>query len=186
MTGYDVRTLKTAALGYAVSRRGADHQRHGSYGHDLSGKVDRYKAEPNRGKIVRDDEDFYAIIDSFIICKFTRSIWKGYAEIAKLYTLITGIEVSAADLEKTGERISNLARLINIREGLTRDDDTLPPRVMKDAVISGVGQGQVTSAEDLKIMLDAYYEARGWTERGVPTLEKLEELGLSEYADIIK
>ena len=185
MTGYDVRGLKTAALGYAVSRRGADHQRHGSYGWDLSGKVDRYKAEAGRGKIVKEDEDLYCILDSIIICKFTRSIWRGpYEELAQVFSLVTGIPMDAEELRKTGERMNNLARLFNIREGLTRKDDTLPYRTMHDPIPDGVSKGSYVTQDELDLMLDAYYEARGWTNLGVPTKEKLDELGLSDYADI--
>ena len=187
MTGYDVRGLKTAALGYAVSRRGADHQRHGSYGWDLSGKVDRYKAEAGRGKIVMGDEDLYCILDSFIICKFTRSIWQGpYDELAQVYSLVTGIEMDAEGLRQAGERMSNLARLLNIREGLTRKDDTLPYRVMHDPIPEGVSKGSYVPQEELDLMLDAYYEARGWSNEGIPSMAKLEELGLTAYASIIE
>jgi aldehyde:ferredoxin oxidoreductase len=185
MTGYDARGLKTCALGYAVSRRGADHQRHGSYGWDLGGKVDRLKAEPGRGKLVMGDEDMYAVIDSLIICKFTRTIWKGYDDIAKIYTLVTGIPMNGEELEKAGERINNLARLFNIREGLTRKDDTLPPRVMEDPIPDGVAKGSCVTQQDLDVMLDGYYDARGWTRNGVPTKPKVEELGLGAYEGII-
>lgn len=186
MTGYDARSLKTAALGYAVSRRGADHQRNGSYGWDLSGKVDRFKAEPGRGKLVMGDEDLYCVIDSMIICKFTRTIWKVYDDIAKVYSLVTGIPMTAGDMEKAGERMSNLARLFNIREGLTRKDDSLPERIMIDPIPSGIAKGSVTTQQDLDIMLDGYYEARGWTPMGVPKKTKLDELGLGSYAEIIE
>jgi aldehyde:ferredoxin oxidoreductase len=186
MTGYDARSLKTAALGYAVSRRGADHQRNGSYGWDLSGKVDRFKAEPGRGKLVMGDEDLYCVIDSMIICKFTRTIWKVYDDIAKVYSLVTGIPMTAGDMEKAGERMSNLARLFNIREGLTRKDDSLPERIMTDPIPSGIAKGSVTTQQDLDIMLDGYYEARGWTPMGVPEKTKLDELGLGSYAEIIE
>jgi aldehyde:ferredoxin oxidoreductase len=185
MTGYDVRGLKTAALGYAVSRRGADHQRHGSYGWDISGKVDRFKADPGRGKLVMGDEDLYCVIDSMIICKFTRTIWKVYDDIANVYSLVTGIPATPSDIEKAGERMSNLARLFNIREGMTRSDDTLPERVMTDPIPSGIAKGSVTTQQDLDIMLDGYYEARGWNNAGVPKKAKLNELGLDSYADII-
>jgi aldehyde:ferredoxin oxidoreductase len=94
--------------------------------------------------------------------------------------------MTGEDLNKTGERISNLARLLNIREGATRKHDGLPPRIMKDAVQSGVGEGSVTTQEDLDLMLDAYYEARGWSDQGVPYKEKLDELGLSSYAHILE
>jgi aldehyde:ferredoxin oxidoreductase len=187
MTGYDVRGLKTAALGYAVSRRGADHQRHGSYSHDLSNKVDRFKAEPGRGKIVMDDEDLYCILDSFIICKFTRTIWEGpYEELARSYGLVTGIPLTAEEMRKAGERMNNLARLINIREGLTRKDDTLPYRTMNEPIPEGAAKGSFVNQDELDLMLDAYYEARGWSNMGVPTVEKLKELGLEEYAGIIR
>src|SRR3989337_3579616 len=64
MSGYDIRGLKTAALGYAVSFRGADHNRHGAYGPDVSGKVNRVKAGQGRGKVVKETEDLYSVIDS--------------------------------------------------------------------------------------------------------------------------
>ena len=184
MTGYDVRGLKTCALGYAVSRRGADHQRHGSYGWDLGGKVDRFKADMSRGKLVAGDEDNYSIFDSMILCKFTRGIWKGYDEIAKLYNIVTGIPMTGNELKLAGERINNLARLYNIREGLTRKDDTLPPRVMKDPIPSGVSKGSYVSEEELNILLDGYYQARGWTKDGVPKKAKISELGLDEYSNL--
>jgi aldehyde:ferredoxin oxidoreductase len=186
LTGYDIRGLKTAALGYAVSRRGADHQRHGSYGWDLTGKVDRYKAEPGRGQLVKDDEDTYCILDSFIICKFTRTIWKGpFDDLSNVYSLVTGIPLTPEEMRQAGERMNNMARLFNIREGLTRADDTLPYRTMHDPIPDGVAKGSHVTQEELDLMLDAYYKARGWTNDGIPTVEKLEELGLSEYADIV-
>ncbi|MCL1802991.1 MAG: aldehyde ferredoxin oxidoreductase family protein [Eubacteriaceae bacterium] len=186
MTGYDVRGLKTAALGYAVSRRGADHQRHGSYGHDTSGAVDRFSVGPERGPLVRADEDLYCILDSFIICKFTRNAWNGpYEELAEVYTLVTGIPMTAEGLRLAGERMNNLARLINMREGLTRKDDTLPYRTMHDPIPTGPAAGSFVSQEELDIMLDAYYADRSWSNEGVPSVEKLAELGLSAYADIV-
>jgi aldehyde:ferredoxin oxidoreductase len=185
LTGYDIRGLKTAALGYAVSRRGADHQRHGSYGPDLDGRVDRFKADKARGKIVASDEDSYAVFDSMILCKFSRGVWSGYDEIAKVYTLVTGIQCTGAEMRQAGERINNLARLYNIREGLTRADDTLPPRIMNDPIPSGVSKGSRVTKEELDILLDGYYEARGWTLEGVPKTEKLKELGLEAYESII-
>jgi len=183
VTGYELRGLKTCALGYAVSRRGADHQRHGSYGWDLGGKVDRFKADKGRGKLVMGDEDVYCIFDSMILCKFTRGIWD-FDLIAKVYSLVTGIPMTGAELLKAGERMSNLARLYNVREGLTRKGDTLPPRIMKDPIPSGVAKGSYVNQEDLDILLDGYYEARGWTKEGVPKKEKLKELGLEAYANI--
>jgi aldehyde:ferredoxin oxidoreductase len=185
MTGYEARGLKTCALGYAVSRRGADHQRHGSYGWDLGGKVDRFSVDEGRGKLVMGDEDNYCIFDSMIVCKFTRSIWDNDL-IAKVYTLVTGIPMTGQEMPITGERISNLARLYNIREGLTRKDDTLPPRIMKEPIPSGIAKGSFVSQEELNILLDGYYKARGWTKEGVPKKAKIKQLGLEAYMPIVE
>ena len=187
MTGYDVRGLKTAALGYAVSRRGADHQRHGAYGVDISGKVNRFKVEKGRGKIVIDGEDLYSIADSMIICKFSRGIYQGpYDDLAKIYTLVTGISMTPEELRKAGERISNLTRLYNLREGLTRADDTLPYRVMHLPIPEGIAKGSLVTKKELDFLLDDYYETRGWTSEGVPTQEKLKELGLDAYSNVVE
>jgi len=185
MTGYDVRGLKTAALGYAVSRRGAHHQTHGAYSFDLSGKVDRFKAERGRGKLVAESEDIYIVYDSLPLCKFTRAAWKGLEEIAYIYNLVTGFQFSAADLLKSAERISNLARIYNMREGLTWMDDTLPPRVMKDPIPEGLAKGSKVAPEELRMLILDYYEARGWDSKGVPRPSKLLELGIEEYIPLI-
>jgi aldehyde:ferredoxin oxidoreductase len=188
MTGYDIRGLKTASLGYAVSFRGADHNRHGAYGPDVSGKVNRFKAEKGRGKLVRETEDLYAIIDSIIVCKFSRgTYYKGYEDLAALYSAVTGIDMNAEELRLAGERINNLGRLINIREGLSRKDDTLPWKVMNVPIPDeGPSKGSFVSQEELDLLLDDYYEVRGWDKDGMPTKEKLNELGMDDLAYIVK
>jgi len=188
VTGYDLRCLKTAALGFAVSFRGADHNRHGAYAFDVKGKVDRLKAEKGRGKMVRDMEDTYALIDSFIVCKFSRgTYYKELADMAKLYRLVTGIEMTPEELKKSGERINTVARLINIREGLGRKDDTLPWKVMNMPIPDeGPVKGAFVSQEELNLLLDDYYESRGWTLEGVPKAEKLKEIGMTDLLSIVK
>jgi aldehyde:ferredoxin oxidoreductase len=185
VTGYDIRGLKTCALGYAVSRRGADHQRHGSYGHDLSGEVDRFKVDKGRGKLVMEDEHVYCIFDSLILCKFNRKLWD-YDRMARIYTEVTGIPMTGKEIHKAAERMSNLARIYNIREGLTRKDDHLPTRVMKLPIPSGVAKGSYVSQKELDFLLDDYYAARGWTRQGIPTMEKLKEMDLQEYSQIVE
>jgi aldehyde:ferredoxin oxidoreductase len=188
VTGYDLRCLKTAALGFAVSFRGADHNRHGAYAFDVKGKVDRLKAEKGRGKMVRDMENLYALIDSFIVCKFSRgTYYKGLADMAKLYNLVTGIEMTAEELDKSGARINTVARLINIREGLGRKDDTLPWKVMNMPIPDeGPVKGAVVTQKELDLLLDDYYSSRGWTLEGVPTVDTLEELDREGLAKIVK
>ena len=188
VTGYDLRCLKTAALGFAVSFRGADHNRHGAYVFDVKGKVDRLKAEKGRGKMVRDMENLYALIDSFIVCKFSRgTYYKGLADMAKLYSLVTGIEMTGQELDKSGARINTLARLINIREGLGRKDDTLPWKVMNMPIPDeGPVKGAVVTKKELDLLLDDYYTSRGWTLEGVPTAATLKELGMEGLTKIVK
>jgi aldehyde:ferredoxin oxidoreductase len=188
VTGYDLRCLKTAALGFAVSFRGADHNRHGAYAFDVKGKVNRLKAEKGRGKMVSDMEDNYAVIDSLIICKFSRgTYYKGLQEMAKLYNLVTGIEMTAEELKRSGERINTLARLINIKEGLGRKDDTLPWKVMNMPIPDeGPMQGAVVTQKELDLLLDDYYTYRGWTLEGVPTKAKLKEIGMDGLSAIVK
>jgi len=188
VTGFDLRCLKTAALGSAVSFRGADQNRSGAYLIDLKGKIDRLKVERGRGKLVKDSEDIYALIDSFIICKNAKgTLYKELADMAKLYNLVTGIEMTAEELGVVGERINTLAKLINVREGFSRKDDTLPWKVMhKPVPDDGQGKGTVVTQEELDQLLNDYYDARGWTKMGLPTKAQLEELGLEEYSNIIK
>jgi aldehyde:ferredoxin oxidoreductase len=186
VTGYDLRCLKTAALGFAVSFRGADHNRHGAYGFDVKGKVNRLIVEKGRGKMVKDMEDQYTLVDSLIVCKFSRgTYYKALEDMAKLYSLVTGFEVTPEEMRLAGERINNVARLFNIREGLGRKDDTLPYKVMNLPVPDeGPSKGAYVSQKELDFLLDDYYETRGWNKEGVPTKEKLKELSMDDLVYI--
>ncbi|MEM2104963.1 MAG: aldehyde ferredoxin oxidoreductase family protein [Candidatus Bathyarchaeia archaeon] len=188
VTGYDLRCLKTAALGFAVSFRGADHNRHGAYAFDVKGKVNRLKAEKGRGKLVKDMEDMYTLIDSFIVCKFSRgTYYKELEDMTKLYNLVTGAEMTTQEMKMAGERINNLARVFNVREGLGRKDDSLPWKVMNQPVTDeGPSKGAYVTQEELDLLLDDYYEARGWTREGVPTVAKLKELGMDDLIHIVE
>jgi aldehyde:ferredoxin oxidoreductase len=189
LPGYDLRTLKTAALGFSVSFRGACHLRNGAYSPDVKGKVNRFKIEPGRGKMIVPDGHIYNVIDSLIVCKFSRgTYYDGLKDLANYYTLATGIPMTAEELDKAGERIENLARLFNIREGKgTREFDTLPWKIENTPVPDeGPAKGVCVSDEEHQLGLDDYYAARGWDSNGVPTVKKLEEVGLSKDAFIVK
>jgi len=189
LPGYDLRTLKTAALGFAVSYRGACHLRSGAYSPDVKGKVDRFKIEKGRGKIVMKGEDVYNVIDSLILCKFSRGVYyEELEDMAKYYTLATGIKMTPEELMQAGERINNLARVLNIREGKgTREYDQLPPKILTVPVPEeGVAKGAVVNQKEFDVGLDDYYAVRGWTEEGIPTIEKLKELGLDDLIPIVK
>ncbi len=189
LPGYDLRGLKTAALGFSVSYRGACHLRSGAYSPDVKGKVNRFAIEKGRGKIVKDGEDLYDVIDSLILCKFSRgTYYDGLEDMAKYYTLATGIEMTPDELIRAGERINNLARLFNVREGVgTREFDSLPPKIMNVPIPDeGVAKGSVVNKEEFELGLDDYYAVRGWTREGIPTVEKLKELDLGRDAHIVR
>src|SRR5215475_1097708 len=180
LPGYEPRGLKTMALGLAVSPRGACHNRSGAYEADFSGAVDRLRADPNRGTLVAASEDFAAVLDSMIICKFLRKCFTDfYSEGAELLSKVTGWDFSADELRRVGERIQVSKRLFNEREGWRTEDDWLPPRLLVDALPTGVGRGTSLTPAELNEMIQSYYQARGWDNRGFVSAENLRELSLS-------
>jgi len=147
----------------------------------MSSKVDRFSADAGRGALAMSSEDFAATLDSLGICKFLRRCFGDfYADSAELYRLATGHETSADDLRLVGERVSNLKKMFNIREGWTRADDWLPPRILEDELPTGVAVGQRVTPEELTLMIDSYYRARGWTPDGLVPDERLRALGLGD------
>ena len=146
--------------------------------------MDRLKAEPSRGALAKEKEEFAAVFDMVMLCKFLRGCFQDiYEEIPKLFTLTTGIEMTPDDLRKAAERCINLKKAFNIREGWKKEDDWLPPRFLKDPIKDGASKGSVVKPEELRMMIDAYYEARGWTPEGLIPKEKLIELGLDDIAE---
>jgi aldehyde:ferredoxin oxidoreductase len=183
MPGYEPRSLKTMALGLAVSTRGACHNRSSAYEADFSARVDRLQIDAERGRITMEGEDFSAVLDSLIWCKFLREAFHDlYAESAAIYEHITGWPMAAEELRRAGERINTLKKLFNIREGWTQQDDTLPPRVLTETLPTGVVQGVGLARADLDLMIQGYYCARGWTVEGLVPEQKLREL---EMLDIV-
>ena len=179
LPGYEPRSLKTMALGLAVSPRGACHNRSGAYEADFSGHVDRLQADAGRGALVAASEDFSAVLDSLIVCKFLRKCFDDfYAEAAQLMSAVTGWEYTAADLRQVGERINTLKKLFNLREGWQPEDDWLPPRLLEEPLSSGVVQGVSLTPDELRLMIQSYYAARGWSEQGLVGEEKKRAVGL--------
>ena len=177
LPGYDPRSLKTMALGLAVSPRGACHNRSGAYEADFSGAVDRLRADAGRGALVAASEDFGAVLDSLIVCKFLRKCFGDfYGEAAELLSAVTGWRVSDRELRRIGERINILKRLFNQREGWRPQDDWLPSRLLTEALASGVAAGVSLTAHELREMIRGYYDARELDREGFVTAAKLREL----------
>jgi aldehyde:ferredoxin oxidoreductase len=174
--GYDPRGAFGMALAYATSDRGACHQRVWTVSAEIRGRLTpRYSTE-GRAKFVKNAQDERAMCFSLVLCDFMPLKTKHFTE---LLNTATGFNLTEDEYLKTGERIWNLTRLFNIREGITRKDDILPPRIMEEPLPDGVAKGQVITKKMLDEMLDEYYALRGWNENGIPTKEKLKELDLA-------
>jgi aldehyde:ferredoxin oxidoreductase len=177
LPGYEPRSLKTMALGLAVSLRGACHNRSGAYEADFSGQVDRFRADPQRGALVAASEDFSAVLDSLIVCKFLRKCFTDfYAESAEILSKVTGWSFSRSDLQQIGERVNVLKKLFNLRQGWKPEDDWLPPRLLSEPLPTGVGQVVGLTKTELRAMIAGYYKTRGWDEHGQVPLEKQKAL----------
>lgn len=168
---YDPRGCKGMALTYATSSKGAHHMYSPTMGVELAG--DRF-AEKGKANLVRDIQMQMAVVDSLGYCSTMRFVYTVDKQV-DLFNLATGLNYSKQELLEVGERILNLERLFNVREGFSRKDDTLPKRFLEEAMKEGPSQGQTI---DLQSMLDEYYQAMGWSEDGIPREETIKRLGL--------
>jgi aldehyde:ferredoxin oxidoreductase len=189
LPAYDSRAVQITGLAYAVANRGGDHITayiQGPAFLDIPFLVipdsrinDVLVADPEDVHVLVELENVMAALDTLGACKFM-GFCVSSEEWVKLVEHCLGIECNYDDLVKIGERAYNLARIFNVREGVTRADDTLPPRLLEEPLPEGPAKGKVN--ENLPAMLDKYYELRGWDKAtGKPTPEKLKELGLEEY-----
>lgn len=174
LPAYDPRGIQGHGLQYATSNRGGCHVRGYMISPEILGlpeKLDRLSLEgkPVWAKIF---QDFTAAIDSSGLCLFT-SFAMGADDYAALVNAVCGTEIAGADFIQAGERIWNMERLFNIEAGV--EPDTLPKRLLEDPIPEGPSKGWVHKLDQL---LPAYYEGRGWDEKGTPSNAKLAELGL--------
>jgi len=171
--GYDSRAQQGMGLGYATSNRGACHLKHDVFTEDMQDQSGNGKAQP-----CKQSQDKIAMVDSMGICIFTMGAW-GMEALQQQVAAACGSDWTEDRLLETGERIWNLERLFNLKAGMTKADDTLPPRLLETPCPAGVAKGKVA---ELDIMIPEYYNLRGWTEDGLPTSNTLERLKLSEYS----
>jgi len=192
---HDARSGKALAVTYGTANRGMCHI------HPLegmaydSGKLDfgmiKYGLpDPNtvhrwdekgKGKSVKILQDGLILPDILSTCKFFMYAGLNIDNYADMLSALTGWEIDGWELLKVGERVTNLQRLFNMREGFGRNDDLLPERVKKIPAFGVYKDEQRCAIEDYEGMLDEYYEARGWDlKTGKPSKDKLRELGLEE------
>jgi len=181
---HDPRCYTSLAVGYATANRGACHLE--AFSHD----VERFvtiselgyekpldpRVSEGKGELVAKMQDLMCVLDSLPICKFA-CILVGIplTRLVDWLNLTSGWELKLQDLLTVGERIFNLARLYNVHCGISRKDDTLPARILSNP---GDDRSKAANLPHLGKMLSEYYEARGWSEDGIPTVEKLGKLGI--------
>jgi aldehyde:ferredoxin oxidoreductase len=178
LPGYDPRGIKGYGLSMATSNIGGSHM-YGRPRAELAGKIDPF-AEEGKGDSIAQVQKEQAVEDSLIACTFGNS-GLDVEKYAQFLTAATGMEQFAeeSDLLKIGERIVCVERCFNVRDGFGRKDDSLPRRMTSEPLQkAGPSSGQVI--ENLDTLLDEYYEALGYTREGVPTAEKLRDLGIEE------
>jgi len=170
---YDPRGFQGMGVAYATCNRGACHLRAWTPGVESS-DMDPHTTEGKSEWVVHEQHRSTAH-DASGLCLFVAFANGGLEAFIPITAAATGIDYTLDDFVKIGERTWNLERLWNLKAGLTKADDTLPKRLLKDAHTEGPSKGVTV---DLDTMLPIYYEERGWDDEGVPTPEKLAELGL--------
>ena len=179
LPAYDPRASKGIALAYATSDRGGCHLRSWPIGEEIMNMTNPLGLHTTEFKpeIVKSQQDLFCLVNSSGLCLFA-AFALSLEQIAPLFASITGIK-SFGDPEAlllAGERINNLVRLFNMREGLSAADDSLPERFSTEELPDGPCRGETV---DISSMLQDYYTLRGWTAEGKPTSELLEKLGIS-------
>jgi len=181
---HDPRAFVSMAITYATCARGACHLDSLAYylGYGIRWEdwynplqYDKHDST-GQGIVAMDFQNYMAVFNPLGLCKFIAKGKVSPRMAADLVNAALGWDWTAADLLHTGERLFNLKRLINLRLGVTRADDTLPRRMLAEPRPSGMAAGVLP---DLDRMLREYYQARGWTAEGVPTAERLAALGLA-------
>jgi aldehyde:ferredoxin oxidoreductase len=191
LPAYDVRGAKAHGLNYATAYTGADHNRGYAFqeifGIPVPKAVDRFAIE-GKGELCKWNQDVRVVTcDCAPLCGFVLDLALAQTaaqNTAAILNALTGFDVTPEEIQTAGERVNNLAKAFNSLAGLSRVDDTLPERLMNEPILAGASEGQHIPREDLDLMLDEYYQARGWDPvTGVPTRAKLEELGMASVAN---
>ncbi|MFX0170545.1 MAG: aldehyde ferredoxin oxidoreductase family protein [Candidatus Hodarchaeota archaeon] len=174
LAGVEPRGSFGMALAYSTADRGGCHQRCWTPGAELSGVLTRFsmKGVP---KFIKETQDERAACFSLVLCDFLPF---DVPEMVEMLNIATGFSYTPESYLMTGERIWNLIRLFNIREGIGAKDDVLPARFYLEEAIEGDPKGQKINSEDFENARVEYYALRGWNTEGIPSKEKLESLGL--------
>jgi aldehyde:ferredoxin oxidoreductase len=183
---HSARGLKGMSIGYATGTRGGSH-------HDTRPTLqyDGQHDDTTEGtpEFAARSQHFTALGDSLTQCRFVSEGGWGTMvneNFTEAINLATGWDLSVEEVERIGERVYNLERLINASRGVAnRAEDTLPYRVMNEPVPDGPSEGMYCPPDELEEMLDEYYRFRGWNDNGHPTTDTVERLDLEDVAEAV-
>ena len=179
---YDPRGIQGMGLAFATSNRGACHLRAYMTSAEVLGNpclVDRFKTE-GKASLTILLQNISAATDCMVLCRFSQFAINP-DHYASLLRAVTNVPFSARDLIGIGERIYNLERAFNAREGFGRREDTLPRRLLEIPLPEGHSKNATVMLDP---MLDEYYRLRGWTSDGLPTVSTLSELKPVSYTHL--
>ncbi len=186
LPAYDPRASYGMGLCYQTSDRGACHLRSFPAGREQSGVLSPGDSIEGKAEFVSQQQNEKAGQECLGVCQFPYGIGLLSDHLAELLNAADGSNYTTEELVKVGERVWNLNRCFNLREGISREDDYLPEKFAREPLMNGPAQGNTITYEAQTEMLDEYYELRGWTAEGVPTRSRLAELDLLEIVDDIK
>ena len=176
-SGYESRRSFGTGFSLITSNRGADHLRAGLYVNEIFNGEFQEKGFEAHMATMLEKEHLMAIADAFLTCKFgMRHAQFTWPVLTRLINALTGFDMTEDDLKRVGERIFNLERLYNLREGV--EEDMAPSRFFKEDLTDGLEGGKRITMERFLNARSMYYAGRGWSEKGVPSREKLKELDL--------
>jgi aldehyde:ferredoxin oxidoreductase len=184
-SAHDPRRFFSQSLSYATAARGACHNASWSHPYELALSMpeigipepqEAYQIE-GKAEFTAKLQDLMCVMDALIICRFSQ-IGKAVSVTNHVdwLNMITDWGMDIPEYMKVGERIFNLKRMYNVRLGVSRKDDFLPYRFM---TLNRTGEDLNNQLPPLGKLLSDYYAYRGWSEEGIPTPEKLEELDLA-------
>lgn len=188
LPGYDARASPGMGLAYITADRGGCHTRAWPISYEISGKapdgtvIGRYSSE-KRAFMVKKQQDENTAYDTLVACWFLKGA-VGSKRYVDMLNAAVGTKFTVEEFLSVGERIWNLVRLFNIREGLRKEDEILPDRIFADPIPSGIAKGQKLERGMLQRMLEEYYMIRGWSSEGIPEKEKIRQLKLDSIINL--
>jgi aldehyde:ferredoxin oxidoreductase len=176
--GYDPRGTFGMSLAYATSDRGACHQRAWTVKAELYDPELKRFSFKDKAKIVKEVQDERSAFFSLVLCDFAPISVENCVD---MWNLASGYNHNVDSYIKCGERIWNLIRLFNLRENPEGVKDILPARIYNESFSKGPAKGINIDEKEFLSSLSEYYKIRGWNKEGIPSMEKLKELGLESY-----